>query len=263
MGAGVQTCRALIDQGFIGDPVGAACFMICHGHETWHPDPAFYYKRGGGPMMDMGPYYVTALVQLLGEVKGLTGVSRKAFDRRVISSQPRSGEIIDVDVDTYVTGTLHFASGAVGTIFTTFDVHYARKSQARFEVYGTEGTLIVPDPNTFGGPVLLYRPEDQRPQHGDPALQAALQKDPYADYKEIPLMFDYRENSRALGLADMCKALETGRAFRANSQQQLHVLEILTGFEKSSRSKAYLPLTTGYTRTAPMRHNPIHGRLED
>lgn len=263
MGAGVQTARYLIDQGFIGEPVGAACFMVCHGHETWHPDPAFYYKRGGGPMMDMGPYYITALIQLLGEVEGLTGVSRKAFNQRIISSQPKSGETVDVDVDTYVTGTLHFASGAIGTIFTTFDVHYARKSQARFEVYGTHGTLIVPDPNTFGGPVLLYRPEDQRPQQGDPALQAAKERDPYADYKEIPLMFDYRDNSRALGLADMCKAIQSGRAYRASSEQQLHVLEILTGFEKSSEKKAYLPLTTSYQRTAPMCHNPIHGKLED
>lgn len=263
LGAGIQTCRHLIDQGFIGEPIGAACFMVCHGHETWHPDPAFYYQRGGGPMMDMGPYYVTALVQLLGEVQGLTGVSRKAFDQRLITSLPHRGEKVDVEVDTYVTGTLHFASGAIGTIFTTFDVHYARKSQARFEVYGTKGTLIVPDPNTFGGPVLLYRPEDQQAVRTDPALMAATVKDPYADYRELPLMFDYRENSRALGLADMCKAIESGRPHRANDELQLHVLEILTGFEKSSQQRSYLPLRTRYTRGAAMRDDLIHGHLEE
>ena len=262
MGAGIQTCRQLIDQGLIGDPIGAACFMICHGHETWHPDPAFYYQRGGGPMMDMGPYYVTALVQLLGEVEGLTGVSRKAFDQRVITSMPHHGETVDVEVDTYVTGTLHFASGAVGTIFTTFDVYYAGKSQARFEVYGTKGTLIVPDPNTFGGPVLMYRPEDQQAMRVDPGLMAQQRPDPYQGYRELPLMFDYRENSRALGLADMCKALESGRDHRANQELQLHVLEILTGFEKSSRQKAYLPLTTGYERGKAMQQGLIHGQLE-
>ena len=173
LGAGIQTCRKLIDDGAIGDIVGCAGFMICHGHETWHPDPEFYYKRGGGPMMDMGPYYVTALVNLLGEVKGVTGVTKKAFDERIITSQPHYGEKIKVDVDTYLTGTMHFSSGAIGTIFTTFDVYYGPRNQARFEVYGTKGTLFVPDPNTFGGPIRLFRPEDQvRMRPGDPALMA-------------------------------------------------------------------------------------------
>jgi len=260
MGAGIQTCRKLIDDGVIGDVIGAACFMICHGHESWHPDPEFYYKRGGGPMMDMGPYYVTALVQLLGEVQGVTGVTKRSFPQRIITSQPHRGEVVDVDVDTYVTGTLHFSSGAIGTIFTTFDVHYGPRNQARFEIYGTKGTLAVPDPNTFGGPVRLYRPEDQGTTMGDPALLGAVGE--YQGFREIPLMFDYRDNSRALGLADMCKALETGREYRANSQQQHHVLEILTAFSESSAKGGYLPLKTRYTRTAPMENNPMRGILD-
>ena len=157
MGAGIQTCRKLIDDGFIGDVIGSACFMICHGHETWHPDPEFYYKRGGGPMLDMGPYYITALVNLIGGVKGVNGITRKSFEHRMITSQPFAGQMIDVDVPTHVMGTLHFDNGAVGTILTTFDVYYP--GQARFEIYGTKGTLFVPDPNTFGGPVKLLRPE--------------------------------------------------------------------------------------------------------
>ena len=175
MGAGIQTCRKLIDDGVIGDPIGATCCMICHGHETWHPDPEFYYKRGGGPMMDMGPYYVTALVNLLGQVDGVMGRTRKAFDQRIITSQPHYGEKIDVDVDTYLTGTLQFSSGAIATLFTTFDVYYPPFNQARFEVYGTKGTLLVPDPNTFGGPIRLFRPEDQvKLEAGDPALKGIL-----------------------------------------------------------------------------------------
>lgn len=261
LGAGIQTCRKLIDDGVIGDVIGAACFMICHGHESWHPDPEFYYKRGGGPMMDMGPYYITALVQLLGEVAGVTGVTKRSFPQRIVTSQPHRGETVDVDVDTYVTGTLHFRSGAIGTIFTTFDVHYGPRNQARFEIYGTKGTLAVPDPNTFGGPVRLYRPEDQTPPTAvDPALLGAVGE--YQGFREIPLMFDYRDNSRALGLADMCRALETGRAHRADAQQQHHVLEILTAFSESSARGAYLPLKTRYTRTAPMKNNPIHGILD-
>lgn len=262
MGAGIQTCRKLIDDGVIGDPVGATCAMVCHGHETWHPDPEFYYKRGGGPMMDMGPYYVTALINLLGPVDGVIGRTKKSFDTRLITSKPHYGEVVDVDVDTYLAGTLQFKNGAIGTIFTTFDVHYNPFAQARFEVYGTKGTLVVPDPNTFGGPIRLFRPEDQVPiGAGDPALMNRF-TDPYLGYKEIPLMFDYRENSRALGLSDMCRAIETGREARCNYRQQHHVLEILTSFEKSSREGKYIELKTRYERSNPMYNNPMHGILD-
>jgi len=261
MGAGIQTCRKLIDDGVIGDVVGANVAMICHGHETWHPDPDFYYKRGGGPMMDMGPYYVTALVHLLGEVKGVMGMTKKSFDKRIITSEPHYGETINVDIDTYLAGNLLFSSGAIGQIFTTFDVYYTM--QPHFEIYGTKGTLAVPDPNTFGGPILLYRPEDHA--NGpvtDPGLAKRSATDPYVHFKEIPLMFDYRENSRALGLADMCKAIEEQRDWRANYQQQLHVLEILTAFSKSSASGKMYEMTTKYTRTNPMCNNPMHGILD-
>ncbi len=263
MGAGIQTCRKLIDDGMIGDVVGSACFMISHGHETWHHDPAFYYKRGGGPMMDMGPYYITALLQLMGEVKGVTGVTKKSFDERLITSKPHYGETISVDVDTHVTGTLHFASGAIGTIITTFDVFYGPRAGARFEVYGTKGTLLVPDPNGFGGPVRLLRPEDQeRPKPGDPAL-LNMETNPFFGYRDMPLLFDYRDNSRALGLADMCKAVEVGREARCNYRQQHHVLEIMTGIGESSKKGEYLKLNTRYTRTAPMQNNPMRGVLDD
>lgn len=238
LGAGLQTCRRLIDDGFLGEPIGAAAFMICRGHERWHPDPEFYYKFGGGPMMDMGPYYVTALINLLGQVNGVTGTTKKSFPQRVITSQPKYGTVIDVDVPTFVTGILDFDSGATGTLFTTFDVHY--KQQARFEIYGSEGTLLVPDPNTFGGPVFLLRPED-------------------GEYRQIPLLFDYQENSRALGLADMAKAIQTGRSARASHQQTLHVLEILTAFERSSNEKKYHPIQTSYQRPCPMEKGGLHG----
>ena len=263
MGAGIQTCRQIIDSGMIGDVIGANCAMVCHGHETWHPNPEFYYKRGGGPMMDMGPYYVTALVQLIGEAKGVMGMTKKSFPQRIITSQPHYGEVVDVDIDTYLAGNILFSNGAFASIFTTFDVYYGRMAQARFEVYGTKGTLVVPDPNTFGGPILLLRPEDQAAAPKvDPALMRKEAPNFYAGYKEIPLMFDYNENSRALDLADMCKAIETGRGWRADYQQQHHVLEILTSFSKSCEKGEYIPLKTKYTRTAPMENNPMHGILD-
>ena len=262
MGAGIQTARKVIDDGLIGDVIDATCAMIQHGPETWHPDPDFLYKRGGGPMMDMGPYYVTALVQLIGEAVGVTAVTKKSFKERLITSEPHYGEKIDVEADTYLTGNITFANGAIAQVFTTFDVYYPSQNYARFEIYGTKGTMIVPDPNTFGGPVLLMRPEDVAATHSDPGLRTG-NLPAYAGYKEIPLLFDYNVNSRALGLSDMCKALRTGRDFRANCQQQYHVLEILTSFEKSSREGKFIPLTTHYTRTAPMKNNPMHGILDD
>ena len=136
---------------------------------------------------------------------------------------------------------MNFDNGAIGTIFTTFDVHY--KNSARLQIYGSEGTLIVPDPNNFGGPIQLLRPED-------------------GEFKDMPLMFDYSENSRALGLADMAKALQTGRNYRASYKQTYHVLEILTSFEKSSKEGKYLSLETKYEPELAMRHNSIKGILD-
>ena len=241
MGAAIQTCRKLIDDGFIGRPIGATAQMICHGHESWHPAPAFYYQYGGGPMMDMGPYYMTALVNLLGGVKGLTGLTAKSFETRTITSEPQCGTVIPVEVPTHVNGILQFVNGAVATVTTTFDVYYDR--QDKLEIYGTQGTLRVPDPNCFGGNITLLRPED-------------------GSFKEIPLAFDYQENSRGLGVADMAKALRTGRACRADCSQTLHVLEIMTAFEKSSLEGRYLELETTYERGPAMAHNPVRGILD-
>lgn len=261
LGAGIQTARRLIDSGMIGRVVGASCAMVCHGHESWHPDPAFYYQRGGGPMLDMGPYYITALVQLLGEAKGLMGMAKRSFPQRLITSQPHLGEAVSVDVDTWVSGCIEFSSGAVAQVFTTFDVHYT--AQSRFEVYGTKGSLVAPDPNTFGGPVLLLRPEDAGASpKTDPGLARHGAPDFYAGWKEMPLLYDYAENSRGLGLADMAKALRTGRGHRAGFQLQRHVLEIMTGFSRSWESRAYVPISTKYTPAPPMENNPIHGILD-
>ena len=240
LGAGIQTCRKLIDDGEIGDIVGCAGFMICHGHETWHPDPAFYYKYGGGPMFDMGPYYLTALVNLCGNVEAVSAMTRTTFPERLITSQPHYGEIVKVDVPTLYAGNMRFVNGAVGTLYTTFDVYYP--GQARLEVYGTKDTLFVPDPNGFGGPVKLYKPGE--------------------DVKEIELGFDYAMNSRALGLADMAKALQCGRPFRANSNQTFHVLEIMEGFAESGRVGHEIPIESRFERQPLMNPKMEHGVLD-
>ena len=240
LGAGIQTCRKLIDEGAIGEVVGATAFMTGHGPESWHPDPEFFYKFGGGPMLDMGPYYVTALVNLLGGVKRVGGMVSAPFAQRVMGCKEHFGEIIDVEVPTSYYGVMEFQSGVVASLMTSFDIYGARLPI--MEIYGSKGTLRVPDPNWFGGPVVLHTPEG-----GD---------------VEIPLAFDYPENSRALGLAEMASALEKGRIPRASYKQTLHVLEILTGFERAAARGGYLELTTSYERRAPMATDMPHGVLD-
>lgn len=241
LGAGIQTCRKLIEDGFIGTPVAASAFMVCRGHESWHHDPEFYYKHGGGPMMDMGPYYLTALVNLLGAVDTVSGMTRITFPERLITSKEKEGTIINVDVPTHIAGMMRFKSGVIGTILTTFDVYKAQ--MPRIEIYGSEGTLSVPDPNIFDGPITLFRPST-------------------GEFKEIPVLFNYTENSRALGLADMAKAIRTNRKHRANSDLTYHVLEIMSGFETSSQTGTHIKIESEFEKEKAMV-NPVRKGILD
>jgi predicted dehydrogenase len=231
MGGGIQTCRKLIDDGWIGEPVAATAFMVCHGHESWHPDPEFYYQVGGGPMFDMGPYYLTALVNLVGPVRRVTGSTRITFPERTITSQPKYGAKIQVEVPTHVAGLMDFENGAIGTIITSFDVWGAHLP--RIEIYGSEGSLSVPDPNTFGGPVYLLRGGSK-------------------EWQEIPLVYGYTENSRGLGVADMAYALISGRSHRANGDLTWHVLDIMHAFHDASREGCHVEVQSTCKRPEPL-----------
>lgn len=241
MGAGIQTCRKLIDDGLIGDVVGAAGSMICHGHETWHHDPEFYYKYGGGPMMDMGPYYITSMINLIGGVKAVTGVTKISFPQRLITSQPFAGTVINVDVPTYITGIMEFENGAIGTLTTTFDVF--RSDSHDIEIYGSKGTLFVPDPNNFDGDIYFFDGETK-------------------EKRKITSCFDYSENSRALGLADFAKAIETDRNPRASYKQTYHVLEIMTAFQRSSDAGKTIEIKSKFERQLPLNPDMEHGILD-
>ena len=241
MGAGIQTCRALIDRGFIGKPLAFEAHMLSRGPENWHPDPEFFYQYGGGPMFDMGPYYMTALINLLGRVSEVTGFAGKSFDVRPILNKTKYGTPMEVEVPTHESGALRFESGVMGTFSASFDVYADRSDE--IVIYGSEGTLKVPDPNFFGGDVLLMRGRTRT-------------------YEKIPLIFPYQENCRALGLADMAKAIETGRPWRANYAQQLHVVEILSSFRRSSAEGKTVTLETPYERSAPMVYTDLPGILD-
>jgi predicted dehydrogenase len=219
LGGGIQTCRKLIDDGAIGEPVAATAFMAGHGHEHWHPDPDFYYKRGGGPMFDMGPYYLTALVSLIGPITRVAGSARASFQERTIESAKRKGETIAVETPTHVAGTVDFRNGAVGTVITSFDIW--AHSLPRIEIHGTKGSLSVPDPNTFGGTVKLR-----------------VGREP--EWQDVPLTHGWQENTRGLGVADMAHALRTGRSHRANGQLTFHVLDVMHAFLESSERGQYV-----------------------
>ncbi len=231
LGGGLQTCRQLIDDGAIGQPVAATAFMFSHGPESWHANPLFFYEYGGGPLLDMGPYYVTALVSLLGQVRRVTGSARASFPERTIGSEPLKGQKIQVDVPTHVAGILDFESGAVATLMTTFDVWTDEKS--RFEIYGSDGSLKVPDPNRFGGPIHLHQSGDK-------------------EWREIELTHGSAENSRGLGLADMAAAARDGRPHRANGQMAAHVLEVMHGLLKASETGAHVAIEASCERPAPL-----------
>lgn len=240
LGAGLQTCRKLIDDGFIGEPVAATAFMVCHGHESWHPDPEFYYEAGGGPMFDMGPYYLTALVSLLGPAETVCGMTKTSFPQRTITSAKKFGQQVEVKVPTHVAGTIKFAGGVVATVITSFDIWSS--TLPRIEIYGSLGTLIVPDPNTFGGPILF------KPAQG-------------TEFMEIPLVHNYEENSRGIGVADMASCIETGDQPRANGQLANHVLEIMHAFHTSSDTKRFVDLEISCEQPRPLPLGLIKGFL--
>jgi predicted dehydrogenase len=242
LGAGLQTCRNVIDSGLIGRPIAATAFMLGRGPEGWHPDPEFFYKVGGGPMFDMGPYYLTALIHLIGAVKRVTGSAQISFPERTIGSEVKRGQKIVVETPTHLVGVLDFVQGAVGTIITSFDVW--AHSLPRIEIYGTEGSLRVPDPNTFGGKVEIWKPEKR-------------------EWEEIPYTHGYAENFRGLGLADMATSIRTGRTHRANGNLAYHVLDIMHAIIDGSQNGKHIELNSIVERPSPMVTGLLEGNLEE
>jgi predicted dehydrogenase len=221
LGAGIQTCRDLIDSGVIGEPLSFQAFMMCPGHEGWHPDPEFYYKKGGGPLFDMGPYYVSALVTLLGPVARVSGAAKKSFATRTIGSEPKRGDSFSVDVPTHLVTVMEMVSGTVGQLTTSFDVQF--HTLPHIEVYGSLGTLSVPDPNGFGGPVLVRCKGDD-------------------EWRDAPVTRQFAENARGLGVRDMVLALREGRALRASGDLARHALAVFHAAHRAPHTGQYVAI---------------------
>ncbi|MEV7634938.1 Gfo/Idh/MocA family oxidoreductase [Pseudarthrobacter enclensis] len=230
LGTGIQTARKAIDDGLIGTPIAATAVMATPGHELWHPNPDFYYQPGGGPLLDMGPYYVTALVTLLGPVVYVTGTASHTRTERTIGSGQRAGEVIPVEVDSHVTGTLTHAGGAVSTLMMSFDA--VRTKSPNLEIHGERGSLVVPDPNRFDGDVELF------------ALGAS-------QWEVLPVSAGYLDAGRGFGIADLA-ATPPGTEPRAGGALAFHILEIMESMLESARTGVSVPVHSTAPRPAPV-----------
>jgi predicted dehydrogenase len=231
LGTGTQTARQCLDSGLIGEPVAATACMVTPGHERWHPAPEFYYQPGGGPLFDMGPYYLTALVTLLGPVRRVTGMASMPRTERVIGRGPRAGTTFPVTVPTHVTGTLEHENGAITTLLMSFDVWTA--TLPHIEIYGTAGTLSVPDPNVFTGEVRAHTPENP-------------------EWRTIPASAGIKNAGRGTGIADLARALTTNTPHRANGTLAYHVLDIMESLLTSAKTGHPHPIKSTTPRPTPV-----------
>jgi predicted dehydrogenase len=231
----------LIDEGLIGRPIGGTAFFMCPGHERWHPNPGFYYLHGGGPMLDMGPYYITDLVNLLGPVARVSGMATRLRAERLVASEPLRGTRIPVEVATHVTGMLEFVGGAVVTMTMSFDVPKHR--HAPIEIYGEKASMLVPDPNYFGG-----------------AIEIAATG---GDWRGVPTEHGYADgNYRSIGVADMAQAIRSNRPHRASGALAFHVLEVMEAFQRASDSGAFVAVESRPERPAMLPVDLGAGELD-
>lgn len=240
LGGGQQTCRKLIDDGWIGEPVAAVGFMISHGHESWHPNPAIFYQTGAGPLFDVGPYYLTGLVNLLGPVRRVSASARISFPERIATSEQHYGRKIPVEVPTHVSGTLDFVAGPVGTLITSFDIWAS--NLPRIEIYGSEGSLSVPDPNIFGGSVLVRR-----------AGAHEWSESPHTHSPDV---------GRGIGVAEMAYAVAYGRPHRTDGELAYHVLDLMHAFVESSESGRHIKIASRCAQPAPLPLGLPQGELD-
>ena len=231
LGAGYQTARKLLDEGVIGTPHAANAMLLLSGHERWHPNPDFYYQPGGGPMFDMGPYYLTALLSLLGPVARVAATSAASFPTRTIASGPRAGDVVPVNTPTHIAALLDFAQGTRVTLTTSFDVHDTNRTTV--VLYGSEGSLRLPDPNMFGGPIELLRPGAE-------------------SWEPVDLIAGVTDDSRGIGVSDMASALREGRVPRASGEMGFHVVDVMHAALESADQERYITLASTIDRPEPL-----------
>ena len=242
MGGAHQAARAAIDSGKVGRITAGTAHVLSPGMQMWHPNPDYFFLPGGGPMLDLGPYYVTNLVQLLGPVRRVGALCTSANDHRTITTPgPRAGEKIPVKTPTNIHALLDFVSGTTITLSTSWDVFAHR--HANMELYGTEGSLFVPDPNFFGGKVEIAGRDGDIQEMQQPAHPLGVENESDGDGGG-------QANYRSAGLADMAQAIVEGRPHRCSLELALHVVDVMTAVLKSGETGEFVVLSTSCDRPA-------------
>jgi predicted dehydrogenase len=250
LGAGGRLARQLVDDGSVGRILSGTAFLMSHGAEHWHPDPEFFYKPGGGPILDMAPYYLSALVNLIGPVKRVLSMASIGFPERIVTADsPRKGHRIAVETPTHVMALLEFASGAQVTFCMSWDVW--KHGHPAIELYGTEGSLRVPDPNFFGGAVEITERNGDWRSVDSSHLPLGL---PNWRSPNWPPDAPLKANYRALGLADLASAALHGTPHRATGRLALHVLEVMHAILESAATGKATAITTVLERPPVLAH---------
>lgn len=241
LGGAHQQARALIDEGRLGTITTGCAAIQGHGPESWHPSPGFFYLPGAGPVMDMGPYYIANLINLLGPVRRVGALTSSATPTRTIGSGAQAGQQIEVKTPSNIQALLEFQSGATISFSASWDVWHHKRNH--FELYGTEGTLYVPDPNLFGGPLQMAGQDGVL--HDVPAWDH-----PFGRVNQKGQRGEDQANYRTAGMADMVLAIAQGRDARCSLERTLHGVDVMTACLKSGESGEFITLTTTCTRPA-------------
>jgi predicted dehydrogenase len=243
LGGGIQTAIKLLDDGWLGDAIAGGVAMVTeHGYETWHPEVSSFYRKGGGPVLDLGPYYVATLVAMLGPVTRVTSLSRATFAERTIGVGARRGERITVEVPTHVTGALAFECGALVTLLVSWDVWATNLPY--IEIYGSHGSLSVANPDEFGGEPRLRRAGPEELEQPPPPPGSV-------HWSPIPLV-QRGDVQRGIGIADMARAVEEDRPHRASAEFAYHVLEVLLALSEPRGDSGGVAIESRCERPAPL-----------
>lgn len=241
LGGAHQTARKILDRGQIGEVVAGTAFLMLPGHEAWHPNPDFYYQIGGGPLFDMGPYYLTSLINMIGPISSVTAMSKRSYDKRTIHSGARKGDEFTVDVDTHISAILRFKNNAIVTLTTSFDVQ--KHAHSPIELYGTSGSMLVSDPNKFDGVIQI--------------------SDHNGDWQDVEQSHIYGDGDyRILGLADMAQGILSDRVHRASLELSLHVLETMEAIMTSAAQKQEIMTKYQCDKPLALPDNLSFGQLD-
>ena len=223
MSAPMQTAKKALEEDWIGNPLGVTALCPMRGNEYWRPDCDFFYKKGAGPMLDMAPYYLNVMVSLFGAVDSVYSMQKKTFEQRTIKVAPRRGDVIDVEIPTHVCSSLSFKNGVIGTFTNSFDIWAS--TTPKIEIYGEKGSMLLPDPNMFAGPVMIKRLRDK-------------------EWRPMIQFMEYDGYGRGIGVMDMIKSIENDKPHKASAELAYHVTDVILTMDEAAEAKRELKVAS-------------------